>query len=50
VPSRTRLERLGKREEWLQNLNRSAERSKIATKISGRLDVLRRDRVKIVLV
>jgi hypothetical protein len=50
VPSRRRLERLGKIEEWLQDQNKGAEKSKIATKIRNRLEVLKRDGVKIVSV
>jgi hypothetical protein len=34
----------------LLDQNRGAEKSKIATKIRDRLDILNRDRVKIVLV
>jgi hypothetical protein len=33
IPSRTRLEILGKGEEWLHDRKRGAERSKIAAKI-----------------
>jgi hypothetical protein len=46
------LERIGKirkKEEWLHDQNRGAKRSKIATKIRSRLDVLKTGRVKIVL-
>jgi hypothetical protein len=50
VPSRTRLERLGKSEEWLHDQNRGVERSKIATKIRSKLEVLKWDKVKMVLV
>jgi hypothetical protein len=50
MPSRRRLERLGKREEWLHDQNGGAEKSKIATKIRSRLEVLKRDEVKVVLV
>jgi hypothetical protein len=50
VPSRRRLERLGKIEEWLHDQNKGAEKSKIATKIRNRLEVLKRDGVKIVSV
>jgi hypothetical protein len=50
VPSRRRLERLGKIEEWLHDQNKGAEKSKIATKIRDRLEVLKRDGVKIVSV
>jgi hypothetical protein len=49
VPSRKRLERLGKREELLCDQNGGAKKSKIATKVRGRLEVLKRDKVKIVL-
>jgi hypothetical protein len=45
VPSRRRLKRLGKIEEWLHNQNGGAEK-KIAIKIRSRLEVLKRDRVK----
>jgi hypothetical protein len=44
------LERFGKREEWLHNQNGGAEKSKIKSKIRNRVEVLKRDRVKIVLV
>jgi hypothetical protein len=50
VPSKTRLVRLGKREECLRDQHRGVERSKIATNIRSRLEVLKRDIVKIVLV
>jgi hypothetical protein len=50
VPSKRRLERLGKIEEWLHNQNRGVEKSKIETKIRTRLEVSKRDEVKIVLV
>jgi hypothetical protein len=43
------LERLEKREEWLHDQNGGAAKSKIAAKIR-RLEVLKRDKVKIVLV
>jgi hypothetical protein len=49
IPSRRRLERLGKREEWLHDQNGGVEKRKIATKVRSRLEVLKRDRVKIVL-
>jgi hypothetical protein len=41
---------LGKREEWLHDQNRCAKKRKVATKIRSRLEILKRDRVKIVLV
>jgi hypothetical protein len=44
------LERLGKRREWLHDQNGGAAKSKIATKVRSRLEVLKRDGVKIVLV
>jgi hypothetical protein len=50
VPSRKKIEKIWKREEWLLDQNRGAEKSKIATKIRSRLDILKRDRVKIVLL
>jgi hypothetical protein len=50
VPSRKGLKRLGKREEWLHDQNRAAEKSEIAAKIRSRLEVLKRGEVKIVLV
>jgi hypothetical protein len=50
VPSRRRLERLGKGEEWLHDQNRGAEKRKVATKVRSRLGVLKRHRVKIILV
>jgi hypothetical protein len=36
--------------EWWVNQNRGAKKSKIATKIRSRPDIMKRDRVKIVLV
>jgi hypothetical protein len=45
-----KIEKTRKREEWLHDQNRSAKKSKIATKIRSRLEVLKRDEVKIVLV
>jgi hypothetical protein len=50
MPSRRRLEQLGKRKEWWDTQNGGAEMSKIETKIINRLEVLKRDRVKIILV
>jgi hypothetical protein len=44
------LEQLGKRKEWLHDQNGGAEKSKIATKIRSRLDVLKMDEVQIILV
>jgi hypothetical protein len=44
-----KIETVRKRDEWLLNQNRGAKKSKIATKIRSRLDILKRDRVKIVL-
>jgi hypothetical protein len=44
TPSRRRLKRM------VLNQNRGAEKSKIAAKIRNRLDILKRDRVKIVLL
>jgi hypothetical protein len=38
------------REEWWLDQNRGAKKSKIATKIRSRLDILKRARVKIVLL
>jgi hypothetical protein len=48
VPSRRRLERLGKGEELLPDQNRGGEKRKVATKVRSRLGVLNRDRVKII--
>jgi hypothetical protein len=50
VPSRRRLERLEKGEEWLHDQNRGVKMRKVATKVRSRLGVLKRDRVKIILV
>jgi hypothetical protein len=44
-----KTENIRKREEWLLNQNKSAKKSKIATKIRSRLKVLKRGEVKIVL-
>jgi hypothetical protein len=43
------LEKIRKREEWLQDQNGGAEKSKIETKIRNRLEILNRDKVKIIL-
>jgi hypothetical protein len=45
-----KIEKIWKREEWLLDQNRDVEKSKIATKIRSGLDILKRDRVKIVLL
>jgi hypothetical protein len=50
VPSRRRLERLGKGKEWLHDQNRGAKKRNVGTKVRSRLGVLKRDRVKIILV
>jgi hypothetical protein len=50
MPSKRRLKRLGKRKEWLHDQSGGAKKSKIETKIRNRLEVLKRDRVKIILV
>jgi hypothetical protein len=50
VPSRKRLERLGKTKELLCGQNGGSKKSKIATKVRSRIEVLKRDKVKIVLV
>jgi hypothetical protein len=44
------LERLGEKEEWLHGQNGGAEKRKVATKIRSRLEVSKRDGVKIVLI
>jgi hypothetical protein len=51
-PYACHLEKIGrirKRKEWLHYQNRGVEKSKIVTKIRSRLDVLKKDRVKISL-
>jgi hypothetical protein len=47
---RLRFRYLGTGYDRLHDQNGGAEKSKIATKIRSRVDVLKRDRVKIVLV
>jgi hypothetical protein len=50
VPCRKGLKRLEKEKNGCSTQNRGAKTNMIASKIRSRLDILKRDRVKIVLV